>query len=261
MWPFNVFKWRGFGALAVAALLSFAAAQSVQDVQKLPLLHDPNLPTPRQVLGGAERAEVQALINTLNARVEIKGISGKWEYFKGLALKDVLFTLVAPYRSSTPERLTVFTVYEGEPPVFLFVLSGSGKLTAEVVEPLGNMGLCMVREGHTLRDINADGKREVVLVTACGDGPGGGSTINFFAYGKTGWQAWGSTRLTRTFNASPEFSEESNQLYVKKGQNYQLYAVRTFHARSENDAEEEGVAMVKIYLRPQSSPYKARKLF
>lgn len=220
MTPFRL-----LGGLLLSFVLSSGAAQTVAEVQKLPLVHDPSLKTPRAQLSTADQQAVTTLARTLNARPEIRGLKQKWPYSNGAQPKDVLFTITAPFRSSTPERLTVFNIYEGEPPVLLFVLSGPGGITADVIEPVWNMNLCIVQQGYSLRDINEDGRREVAFTIGCGDGPWSSQALHIVRYGQDRWAFWRSFQVESSFGAESEGSEEQVKIYVQKGKTPQFYGV------------------------------------
>ena len=220
MTPFRL-----LGGLLLSLVLSTGAAQTVADVQKLPLVHDPLVKTPSAALSAADQQAVTTLARTLNARPEVQDLKQKWPYSQGVSLKTVLFTISAPFRSGTPERLTVFSVSEAEPPVLLFVLSGAKGLTADVLEPTINMNICGVQQGYTLRDVDQNGLREVAFTVGCGDGPGGGRELNVFRYGQDRWAFWRSFPVESYFGAEPTAFEEQVKIYVQKGKVPQFYGV------------------------------------
>ena len=149
----------------------------------------------------------------------------KWPYSKGAQPKDVLFTITAPFRSGTPERLTVFNIYEGEPPVLLFVLSSPRGITADLIEPVWNMNLCIVQQGYSLRDVDQNGLREVAFSIGCGDGPWRSRTLHIVRYGQDRWAFWRSFPVESSFGAESEGSEEQVKIYIQKGQTPQFYGV------------------------------------
>lgn len=212
--------------LTFALLLGQAApAQRIADIQKLPLLADPTTPTPKQVLTPADRSAVQALLSTLNSTPEVRGLHKDWPYFEHLAMQNVLFTIVAPFRSAQPERLTVFHIYEGEPPVLLFVLSSGRGITADLIEPVSNLNLCGTQSGYSLRDINQNGKREIALTIGCGDGPWAVSMLHLFEYAKTAWQPLGNLAIEEQMGADQPY-HKINKIYVRKSKNPQIYSVQ-----------------------------------
>lgn len=162
---------------------------------------------------------LQQIIQNANSRPELRKYRKTlpdWAQ-KTLSLKDVLFSFVAPYRSAQAERLTLFTLLDGEPPILLAALSGGAKSSAWLIKPVGNMSLCASREAFTLRDINANGQREFAWVYGCGDGPGGGDTLNIFEWQRGELRLTYETEVFLGFHADGTGFEKKTTVYVNKG--------------------------------------------
>ncbi|GGR69298.1 hypothetical protein GCM10008959_34160 [Deinococcus seoulensis] len=218
---------RLLGGLLVSLVLSTGAAQTVADVQKLPLVHDPLAKTPRAALSAADQQAVTTLARTLNARPEVQDLKRKWPYSQGVSLKTVLFTISAPFRSGTPERLTVFSVSEAEPPVLLFVLSGAKGLTADLVEPAIDTDAesCWVGQGYSLRDVDQNGLREVAFTLDCTPGEMMLTDLYLFRYGPGRWVFWQAFPVSSSYGGGWEGHEESIKIHVRKGPSPQFYGL------------------------------------
>ncbi|WP_119673219.1 hypothetical protein [Deinococcus sp. RM] len=219
MTPFRL-----LGGLLLSLVLSSGAAQTVAEVQKLPLVHDPSLKTPRAQLSTADQQAVTNLARTLNARPEIRSLKQKWPYSNGAQPKDVLFTMTAPFRSGTPERLTVFNISESGPPVLLFVLGGGQAMTADLVEPAADVEFCGIGQGYSLRDLDQDGLREVAFTLDCT--PGSIFTdLYLFRSRPGGWVFWQSFPVSSSYGGGWEGHEQSIKIYVQKGKSPQFYGL------------------------------------
>lgn len=220
MTPFRL-----LGGLLLSLVLSTGAAQTVADVRELPLVHDPLVKTPSAALGAAEQQAVTTLARTLNARPEIQGLKQKWTYSQGVSLKTVLFTISAPFRSGTPERLTVFSISEAEPPVLLFVLSGAKGLTADLVEPATDAEFCRVGQGYSLRDMDQNGLREVAFTLDCTPGEMMLTDLYLFRYGPGRWVFWQAFPVSSSYGGGWEGHEQSIKIHVRKGPSPQFYGL------------------------------------
>ncbi|WP_221088228.1 hypothetical protein [Deinococcus aquaedulcis] len=209
-------------------LLGSATALTRAEVERWPVLYRQG--DVKQTFTAPEKATLSALIGGLNRKPEVQALKKKYEYFGGLSLTGVQFSLVAPFRSARPERLTVFDVYRSEPPIALVVLSG-GTSSAWIVEPTGNMNLCGWKQGYTLRDLDMNGQREFALVVGCGDGPWGGYALDLFAWHNGELRMWGGFPVYRTEPESDGMSgvqlETQRTVHVQKGRVPQFAAVTT----------------------------------
>ena len=238
--------------LTSALLLSApAAAQSAAEVQALPLLHDPNAPQAKQKFTAAEKQIVAGVAQAVNARPEFKAFLAK-QKATPLNPADVLLSFVAPYRSGVAERLTVF---HGDEPWLLFAF-GEGKNIQAFITSDSFWSLCVFSGLYTLRDINADGKREVAVVQGCSDGPGNNSSLLIFGAGQGGFQFWGDAELTYEFGDDRQWFSQSSRLFVNKGKNFQIYALRRLaqgvrygaDGAQRSQTTEEGTAVLRINL-------------
>ncbi|MFC6591530.1 hypothetical protein ACFP81_05550 [Deinococcus lacus] len=156
--------------------------------------NQPPLPT----FTAAERTLLRQIADGANARPAMKQLRQAQANLgiRPLGVDDVLFSMVAPYRSAQSERLTVFRVLEAEPPMLLAVLSGGRVSSGWLVEPRGNMLICSTQQGYTLRDINADGRREVAWVYGCGDGPSARSAVALLDWSGASCGSWAKWNLS-----------------------------------------------------------------
>ncbi|MFC6660303.1 hypothetical protein [Deinococcus multiflagellatus] len=181
-------------------------------------------------------------------------------------MADVQFSLVAPFRSARPERLTTVQVYQGEPPVMLAVLN-SETSSAWLIEPVGNMNICIWKQGYTLRDLDQNSLREFALLTSCGDGPGGAFTLNLFAWLGGELRPWGDLSA---YEVGPEDAANTRQrelrrtLYVQKGQVPQFAAVTREQRWTWDNAGHSQILSTRTYVEPlrlQDSSYRVRRLW
>ncbi|PJI51658.1 hypothetical protein CTI14_55855, partial [Methylobacterium radiotolerans] len=68
---------------------------------------------------------------------------------------------------------------------------------------------CAWTQAYTVKDLNADGQREVAVVQACADGPGGASALHLYGAGTGGFEFWGSAELTSHFGGDHRWSMRS----------------------------------------------------
>lgn len=209
-------------------LLGSAAALTRAEVERWPVLYREG--DVKQTFSVQEKATLSALIGGLNRKPEVQALKKKYEYFGGLSLTGVHFSLVAPFRSAQPERLTVFDVYRSEPPIALVVLS-SGASAAWLIEPKWNMNICGWHQGYTLRDLDMNGQREFALVTGCGDGPNSRLALDLFGWSRGDLKLWGGVSVSSSTPDGDDlgaFQRHINRtVYVQKGRVPRLAAVTT----------------------------------
>ncbi|MFC6616951.1 hypothetical protein [Deinococcus radiophilus] len=176
--------------LLLLALLLWggAAALTPAEVERWPVIYDPAAPSVEQRFSSAEAALLTQIAGSKPVRLAMQTVQKEHSYrtLIPLGLENVLFSVVAPFRTAQPERLTVFDVMDGEPPVLLAVLSSEQGSAGWLVD-LGrviNTGLCGATEGYSLRDLNRDGRREMALVIGCGDAGSGSADLSLLD-----WQA------------------------------------------------------------------------
>ncbi|PTA68173.1 hypothetical protein C8263_08870 [Deinococcus arcticus] len=209
-------------------LLGSAAALTRAEVERWPVLYREG--EVKQTFTAQEKAGLSALIAALNRKPEVQALKKQYEYFGGLSLIGVQFSLVAPFRSAQPERLTVFDVYRSEPPIALVVLS-SGTSSAWLIEPKGNMNICGWHQGYTLRDLDLNGQREFALVVGCGDGPNSGLDLDLFGWSKGNLKLWGGMSASSSTPDGDDLGAVqmtvNRSIYVQKGRVPRFAAVTT----------------------------------
>jgi hypothetical protein len=161
----------------VARTLGLALSSVLSPVVAVPVvLYDPRPASPVQHLTQAERAEAGRLVTWLRAwdqgarRMNVlHGLPSDLDDFSSLELRDVQFTLVAPWRSSRPERLTLVDLGKREGMRYLVVFGEGAGREVWSLRPTWNFSICGIRQVYALRDVDLDGQRELAFVMECGD--------------------------------------------------------------------------------------------
>lgn len=165
-------KRRRLAALLGACLLGACSLATAAFVT----LRDPRVSVPRQTFTPAQ----QRTLNTLAARIQAHPAAAPALGWRGGWLDGgaAWLSFTAPFRTLTPERLDVFSLGQTEGLQFLLVLTRPGKREQVwQLEPtdLGNWANYYApRTIYTARDLNLDGRRELVIEYAGGIGDGGG---------------------------------------------------------------------------------------
>ncbi|WP_022800824.1 hypothetical protein [Deinococcus ficus] len=256
-------------ALCTGGMSGAQALPSVAGVQKLPLLHDPDAPVAKQLFTAQERNLISGVARAVNARREFQAFLAK-HGASPINSNHVLLSFVAPFRSAVAERLTVFPVFSGDAAWLVFAFGEGNRV--QVYASAGNGGpFCAWTQAYTVKDLNADGRREVAVVQACADGPGGASALHLYGAGPGGFQFWGFAELTSHFGGDHRWSMRSSRLFVRKGRTFEVYAVRRLeegfyqggYGRENLRLTEEGVAVVRVHLRisPEARQFSLIRLF
>ena len=163
-------------ALCTGGLAGAQALPSVAEVQKLPLLHAPDAPVAKQVFTATERNLISGVTRAVNARREFQAFLAR-HGASPINSNHVLLSFVAPFRSAVAERLTVLQVFAGDAAWLVFAFGEGNRV--QVYASAGHGGpFCAWTHAYTVKDLNADGRRELALVQACADGPGGASALH-----------------------------------------------------------------------------------
>ncbi|PTA66470.1 hypothetical protein C8263_17700 [Deinococcus arcticus] len=161
------------------------------------MLHDPRPASPVQHLTQAERAEAGRLISWLrtweagNRRLNaLYGLPAgqRYDHLGALTQRDVQFTLVAPWRSARPERLTLVDLGKGEGMQYLVVFGEGTRREVWYLRPTTNFSLCVIRQVYALRDVDLNGRRELAFVIACGDNAQRSSSLLMLEFTASGAQ-------------------------------------------------------------------------
>ncbi|WP_019008018.1 hypothetical protein [Deinococcus aquatilis] len=161
----------------VARTLGLVLSSVLSPVVAVPVvLYDPRPASPVQHLTQAERAEAGRLVTWLRAWDQgarrtnvLQGLPSDLDAFGSLELRDVQFTLVAPWRSSRPERLTLVDLGKREGMRYLVVFGEGAGREVWSLRPTSNYSICGIRQVYALRDVDLDGQRELAFVMECGD--------------------------------------------------------------------------------------------
>lgn len=200
-----------------AALLTGAvlAAPAV-----LPLLHTPLVDTPRQQFTPAERQSLNTLIRFLNTpATQPPGFrTFMQEHCGQIRAEDALLSITAPFRTSQPEKLEVVMVCGGEGDGVALAFTRNGQRTIYLLPPVeGGGGMTGIQGAYTLRDINSDGRRELVLMFHAG-GVETLERVEILTFNSKGPQHYGRFETLDQLNSnSTEASGRAQVLRVQKG--------------------------------------------
>ncbi|UQN06468.1 hypothetical protein [Deinococcus sp. QL22] len=164
--------------MTVACTLGQVLSSALSSIVAAPMvLHDPRPASPLHHLTPAERAGAGRLITWLHTwdqgarRMSVRyGLTNdqQHDHFSSLELRDVQFTLVAPWRSPRPEQLTLVDLGKREGMQYLVVFGEGAGREVWSLKPTSNFSMCGIRQVYSLRDVDLNGRRELAFVMQCG---------------------------------------------------------------------------------------------
>ncbi|ADV67772.1 hypothetical protein [Deinococcus maricopensis] len=117
----------------------------------------------------------------------------------------------------------MLTLCDQERLTYLFLVSDGSSLKAWLLSPDFNAGICRGQPPFTLRDLDADGVREIALPYGCGDGPGGHERLLVLQLGPQG-RLLLDAEVERHFSADGTGEHAGALLTVLKGPRPQVFA-------------------------------------
>lgn len=204
-----------------AALLSVCSLATAAPAT----LRDPRVDVPRQTFTPAQQRILDALATRIQARpAAVPALQWRGGGLDGGA---AWLSFSAPFRTRTPERLDVFSVGQTEGLHFLLVLTRPGEREQVwLLEPtdMGNWANYYAPKTiYTARDLNLDGRRELVIEYAGGIGDGGGgqssTSLLLLDFNAQGPKIWGSLPVNdAAFGPDGEvFRQAAYVVQVEKG--------------------------------------------
>lgn len=233
-------------------------------------LRDPRIDVPRQTFTPAQ----QRTLNTLAAWIQAHPAAAPaLQWRGGLSADEAWLSFTAPFRTLTPERLDVFSLGQTEGLRFLLVLTRPGEREQVwQLEPtdLGNWANYYAPKTiYTARDLNLDGRRELVIEYAGGIGGGGGgqssTSLLLLDFTAKSPRLWGSVPVSDgAFGPDGEvFRQAAYVVQVEKGKTPRFQGL-FLTTLSKPFAERERYAatgkVVPLRLNPKP-PFKLTRLW